>query len=268
MFPSTGGVKGPTAVSLVADDDWPAGIAASSLMAPPIRAPVLLSGADEVPSFTADALRGLAPSGSGDTDGKQAFVVGEAAAPQELEAQRLSGSSAAAVAEAHRQASPAPDRRRSRALRAGQLGEAGIRDARRRMGGALGRPGPVRADEASAEATLAAIRRHPDAPVYVLGPPSVISEAALAPVRKVAASVERISGDDPVQNAIAFARFAGGDFGWDINDPGHGFVIANTDRPLDAAAAAPLSASGTWDRSCSPTTQRTCRRHCARTCST
>jgi hypothetical protein len=94
--------------------------------------------------------------------------------------------------------------------------------------------------------TLAAIRRHPDAPVYVLGPPSVISEASLAPIRKAAASVERISGDDPVQNAIAFARFAGGDFGWDINDPGHGFVIANTSRPLDAAAAAPLSASGTW----------------------
>ena len=27
-------------------------------------------------------------------------------------------------------------------------------------------------------------------------------------------------------------------FGWNINDPGHGFVIANTDRPLDAGGAA------------------------------
>ena len=26
-----------------------------------------------------------------------------------------------------------------------------------------------------------------------------------------------------------------GSFGWNINDPGHGFVIANADRPLDAA---------------------------------
>ena len=52
--------------------------------------------------------------------------------------------------------------------------------------------------------------------------------------------------EDPVENAIAFARYASGSFGWDINDPGHGFVIANASRPLDAAAAAPLSASGTW----------------------
>ena len=49
-----------------------------------------------------------------------------------------------------------------------------------------------------------------------------------------------------MQNAIAFARYTSGSFGWDINDPGHGFVIANASRPLDAAAAAPLSASGTW----------------------
>jgi hypothetical protein len=49
-----------------------------------------------------------------------------------------------------------------------------------------------------------------------------------------------------VENAIAFARYASGSFGWDINDPGHGFVLASGSRPLDAAAAAPLSASGTW----------------------
>ena len=47
-----------------------------------------------------------------------------------------------------------------------------------------------------------------------------------------------------MQNAIAFARYASGSFGWNINDPGHGFVIASAARPLDAAAAAPLSASG------------------------
>ena len=37
-----------------------------------------------------------------------------------------------------------------------------------------------------------------------------------------------------------------GGFGWNVNDPGHGFVVARSDSPLDAAAAAPLSASGTW----------------------
>jgi hypothetical protein len=47
-------------------------------------------------------------------------------------------------------------------------------------------------------------------------------------------------------NAIDFARYLDGDFGWNINDPGHGFVVARSDRPLNAAAAAPLSAGATW----------------------
>ena len=36
------------------------------------------------------------------------------------------------------------------------------------------------------------------------------------------------------------------DFGWNVNDPGHGFVVARSDAPLEAAIASPLSASGTW----------------------
>ena len=47
-------------------------------------------------------------------------------------------------------------------------------------------------------------------------------------------------------SAIALARYRDGGFGWDVNDPGHGFVVARSDEPLDAAAAAPLSAAGTW----------------------
>jgi hypothetical protein len=100
--------------------------------------------------------------------------------------------------------------------------------------------------ESAPKPTLEAIQRHPGVPVYVLGPTSVISDHALEQVRKVAPDATRVSGPDPVANAIAFARYVNGSFGWNINDPGHGFVIANASRPLDAAAAAPLSASGDW----------------------
>jgi hypothetical protein len=55
-----------------------------------------------------------------------------------------------------------------------------------------------------------------------------------------------VGEEEPTANSIAFARFADGTFGWNINDPGHGFVILNARRPIDAAAAAALSASGTW----------------------
>ena len=78
------------------------------------------------------------------------------------------------------------------------------------------------------------------------GPPRRSPRTWSGEIDRVAGRVRRVSGEDPVTNAIEFARYADGDFGWNINDPGHGFVIARADRPLDAAAAAPLSASGTW----------------------
>ena len=95
-------------------------------------------------------------------------------------------------------------------------------------------------------ATLDTLKRYKDVPVYALGPSAAISDKVLKDVRKVAPDVTRVAGDDPVDNAIAFARYDDGDFGWGIIDPGHGLVIANAGRPMDAAAASPLSASGTW----------------------
>ena len=49
VFPSAAPGTHPTAVTLAPTDDWQAAIAASVLMAPPIRAPVLLSGARRSP---------------------------------------------------------------------------------------------------------------------------------------------------------------------------------------------------------------------------
>ncbi|HJX33162.1 MAG TPA: cell wall-binding repeat-containing protein, partial [Solirubrobacterales bacterium] len=95
-------------------------------------------------------------------------------------------------------------------------------------------------------ATASALRLHPKAPVYVLGPSSAISSGVVRQIAKIDSQVHRVSGEDPVTNAIALARYANGGFGWNVNDPGHGFVVARSDSPLDAAAAAPLSASGTW----------------------
>ena len=96
------------------------------------------------------------------------------------------------------------------------------------------------------EATLEALRRHRGVPVYVLGPASVISDEAVRELERLSPGVQRVGAEGPVANAIAFARYADQDFGWNINDPGHGLVLASASRPLDAAAAAALSASGKW----------------------
>ncbi|MGB7684560.1 MAG: cell wall-binding repeat-containing protein, partial [Solirubrobacterales bacterium] len=95
-------------------------------------------------------------------------------------------------------------------------------------------------------ATAAALKPHPKVPVYVLGPTSAISSEVVREIAKIGLEVKRVSGEDPVANAVAFARYADGSFGWNINDPGHGFVLTRDERPLNAAAASPLSASGTW----------------------
>jgi hypothetical protein len=79
----------------------------------------------------------------------------------------------------------------------------------------------------------------------VLGPPGVISNDVLAKLEKLG-TVKRIAGKTPIENAIAFARYSDGSFGWGVQDPGHGLVIANARRPLDAAAGAALSATGTY----------------------
>jgi hypothetical protein len=83
-------------------------------------------------------------------------------------------------------------------------------------------------------------------PVYVLGPATAISSKAVGEIDRISKRVKRVSGEDPVANALALARYRDGSFGWNINDPGHGFVLVRSDSPADAAAAAPLSASGTW----------------------
>jgi hypothetical protein len=93
--------------------------------------------------------------------------------------------------------------------------------------------------------TLAALRGHQQPKIYVLGPPDVISDKVLSQLRRQG-TVTRIGGKDAVANAIAFARFVDGRFGWGVVDPGHGLVFVNAERPLDAAAAAPLSATGTY----------------------
>src|SRR5450759_1350037 len=71
VYPSSGTGTHPAAVALAPTDDWQAAIAASVLMAPPIRAPLLLSGSSSLPSATSDALHVLDPTGSGGAGGAQ-----------------------------------------------------------------------------------------------------------------------------------------------------------------------------------------------------
>src|SRR4051794_5695545 len=97
-YPSSGNVPGPAAVSLVSADSWQNGVAAASLAAPPIGAPVLLGGSDSVPTVTTEALGQLAPRGAKETGGAQLLAIGSVLAPKGLETTAVKGSDPAKLA--------------------------------------------------------------------------------------------------------------------------------------------------------------------------
>jgi ell wall binding domain 2 (CWB2) len=244
-YPSTKPSQQPDAVALVDADDWRTAIAASVLMAAPVGAPILISEAGGVPDASAEALSALDPQGSGATDGAQVFAIGAAAAPDELKTKRVSAggtAGAAAIAALREKLIGAPPKHFVVASTATPAFAMPAAAWAARSGDPVLFTGPAEL----AKQTAAVLEAHSHVPVYVLGPSSAISSDVVREIDKIAPRVRRVSGEDPVANAVELARYSDGSFGWNVNDPGHGFVIASDEDPLDAAAAAPLSASGTW----------------------
>lgn len=247
VFPSTTDEQRPAAVTLVDEEDWAGAIAASVLMAPPVRAPILFSAPDEIPQVSEEALDALNPQGSKETQGISLFVVGQVVVPDRpgkgvpIDSGDPAGTAAQIATlrdelfggpPAHIVVAPSsqPDFAMPAAAWAARSGDPVLYAEAKKL------PSP----------TAAALKKHPQAPVFVLGPNSAISAGVVGEIEEISKRVKRITGPDPVANAIALARYRAGDFGWNVNDPGHGFVLARSDSPANAAAAAPLSASGTW----------------------
>ena len=246
-FPSTTPAQRPAAVTLVDENDWAGAIAAAVLMSAPIRAPVLISAADALPDPTAEALAALDPRGDSSTKGATAFAIGDVATPDDsgkvtaVKAGSAASTAAAIAALRDRLFGGAPGH-----IVIAPAGHADFAMPAAAWAARSGDPVLFAEGDELPRPTAATLKRHEDVPVYVLGPSSAISSKAIRAIAGIGNEVHRVSGEDPVANAIAFARYADGDFGWNVNDPGHGFVLARDDSPLDAAAAAPLSASGTW----------------------
>jgi putative cell wall binding repeat protein len=235
----------PRTVALVDSGDWQSGVAASVLMARPLRAPTLLSGSDSLPDATTNALNALGPTGTRQLRGAQVIRVGSVPAPSGLRSTQVTGANPFAIA-------ASVDRLAARiagkpsdivVVASGERAEFAMPAAGWAAKG--GDPVLFVTRNAIPPETRRALTLHQQPKIYLLGPPDVISAAVEKQLRGLG-TVKRISGPDAVTNAIAFARYSDGSFGWNVVDPGHGLVIANDQRPLDAAAGAPLSASGKY----------------------
>ena len=245
VFPSRDDDSRPRAVTLVDSADWRVAISAAQLMAAPLRAPLLFSEGGELPVVTERALGRMIPTGAKEAGGAQVIGVGAAAAAEGYKTTKVEGADHAAMAQAIDRLHSAAAGKPSRAVLVASSEQSGFSMPAAGWAAKSGDPVLWVTRDAIPTATRAAITAHKRPRIYVLGPEQAISKEVLDKLSKLGAT-RRISGADPVANAIAFARFSDGTFGWNVVDPGHGLVFMNSVRPLDAAAAAPLSASGTY----------------------
>jgi hypothetical protein len=249
LYPATGTSDRPTAVVLVDQDDWATAVAASVLVGRPIGAPILLSDGGNLPAVTSDALDHLKPTGSDLSKDAQVIRVGpDVARPSDFKTALIEGKDpferAAAIDRffSAARAKPSNDVVLYSADNA-EFAMPAASWAARSGDSAL----PVRRDRIPGPVTKA-LREHERPNVFVLGPESVISKQVVTQLekQKLARDVQRIQGPSPVENAIAFARYEKGDFGWGVVVPGYNFTLASTSRPSDAAAAAALGTRGVF----------------------
>jgi hypothetical protein len=260
VYPSTVPGTHPTAVALAPTDDWQAAIAASVLMAPPIRAPILLSGAGTLPPATANALHLLAPTGAGSVGGAQVIRVGDVPAATGLKGAAISGTDPYALAAAIDRFATAAAGKPSPDVVIASADDANAAYSMPAAGWAAESGNPVLFVNSTGvpTATQQALQAHQQPHIYVLGPPSVIPDSVLQQLRKYG-TVARVGDQDPAANSVAFTVYRDppcpqnqpcahvpGSFGWAMRSPGHGYTLLNSTRPLDAAASAALSASGSY----------------------
>jgi ell wall binding domain 2 (CWB2) len=244
LYPATSTASRPTAVALIDKDDWQGAVTAAVLAGSPIGAPILLSDGDELPAVTKDTLDRLKPKGSDLSRDAQVIRIGQdTARPGGLKTAVIEGKDAYERAAAIDRFFSAARGRPSRnvVVVSGERAEWAMPAAAwaARSGDSVlpvGRnavPAPI----------AKALREHERPNIYVLGPESVVSRGTAEALGRFG-PVRRIQGRTPVENAIAFARYERGQFGWGVVVPGYNFTLASTTRPLDAAAAAPLGTKG------------------------
>jgi ell wall binding domain 2 (CWB2) len=258
VYPSALAGTHPSAVTIAPTDDWQAAIASAVLMAPPIRAPVLLSDRSGLPPATTNALNLLSPTGSGQLAGAQVIRVGDVPAASGLRGATISGGGPYALAAAIDRFATAAAGKPSAAVVIASADDAAYAMPAAGWAAESGNPVLFVSSSGVPAATQQALLAHQRPHIYVLGPPSVIPDSVIAQLGKYG-TVARVGAQDPAANSVAFAIYRDppctfgqpcahvpGSFGWAMRSPGHGYVLINGTRPLDAAASAALSASGDY----------------------
>jgi hypothetical protein len=246
IYPARTDESSPRAVVIVEQDDWRSAISAAQLMARPLRAPVLFSEGGELPAASSEALEELAPSGAEEAGDAQVIRIGDAAEPENRDVTDVEGSSSTALAQAidRLQIEAAGDPTDAVLVAPADSPDFAMPAAA--WAAKSGQPVLWTTKGSLPPETRDAIRAHKRPRIYVLGPEDVIAESVVRELERLGPT-RRVSGPNPVNNAIAFARFNDdGRFGWNVVDPGHGLVFANVGQTLDAVAGAAFGGAGQY----------------------
>ena len=247
-YPTVGPGTPPAAVTVASDKEWQAGVAAATLSAAPLNAPIILAPDGKLSEDGETVISEFEPQGSPITGENEVFAVGKVAPPSGYETANVNApdpaSLAVEVAELKASLTETPP---------DAFVVVSSEDAEYASPAATwaARSGDIvlfSGKESVPDATLDYLKKkeNADIPVFVLGPTDAVSAGAYDQLRKASKKVERVGGSDPAAAALELVRFSSGTFGWNLNSPGHGYTIARSDRPMDAIASTALSTGGTW----------------------
>ena len=238
VWPGAG--QRPSSVALIRND-WRDALAAAPLTTPPFNSALLIADG-EIPQVTHDAIKRLNPAGVPTAGNVKRVVIGGAEDPGN--SKPINADGPAALADAID---------RSRISSGAAITDSVV---------VVGTEGPDWAAPAAAWAarsgdpvlfaerdglpqqTVAAIQRRGRPLIMLLAPTSVVSQSVEQELSKYGA-VARITGANPTESSIAFAKFRDGDRGWGIVDSGHGLEFGVSGKAIDSITA-PISTSGDW----------------------
>jgi putative cell wall binding repeat protein len=247
VWPATSDTTRPKVVVLVDKDNWQGGVAGSVFAGTGFGAPVLLSDDDDLPAVSEDTLDRLDPRGSDAAKGASIIRIGSRPPePGGYKTTTIDGDDvyelAAEIDRFHAVATGEPSD--DVIIASGERAEYAMPAAAMaaRSGDAVLLAGRNDLPAPSVDG----LKRHEKPDVFILGPDSVIGPEVERKLKPLARRVQRVEGPTPVQNAIEFARFQSGSFGWGAEVPGQNFTVASTSRPMDAVGAASLATNGVF----------------------
>ncbi|WP_420490661.1 cell wall-binding repeat-containing protein [Neobacillus drentensis] len=251
IFPATHKENRPGTVILVPVDNWQVGLASADLIHHPNNGPILFMTKDGIPRASLDEIKRLNPIGN--SEGTQVMVMGEATqnilddlGEYKVETILATDSAEFAAAVDKKYAAVSGGGFPNSVIIVSSDDEAKLFSLSA-INWIAHMPEPVLfvSKNEIPQATTTALKERKKANIYVLGSETVISSKVINDLGDYG-KVTRIKGNDPISASIEFAKFKdkNNQFGWGLNEPGHGVSFISTESPELAIAAAPFSHLG------------------------